>query len=180
MPAVKPRSRASLRHAPREDAVTMLKNDHARVDELFKRFAALKSGGARKGALVAKICDELDVHMDIEEQIFYPGIRAAIGADALMDEAAVEHGSFKTLIEELRFLKPGDTQYDARVTVLAEYVRHHVKEEHEQMFPKARKTDIDLVALADAMRARKRDLVGPAARTQELFALSLAYPGMMV
>jgi hypothetical protein len=107
-------------------------------------------------------------------------MRAALRDEALMDEAGVEHESFKTLIGQLRSLQPGEEQYAARVTVLGEYVKHHVKEEHGQMFPKARKTDVDLVALADAMRARRRELQDGDGRTQELFALTLAYPGMMV
>lgn len=168
------------RSAAKQDAVAMLEADHAKVGAMFERFATMKADGVKKAALVAKICDELETHMDIEEEIFYPSVRAAIRAGDLMDEAGVEHESFKALIGQLRALKPGEGQYDARVTVLGEYLRHHVKEEQEQMFPKARKTQIDLVALADAMRARRRELLGGGSRTQELFALTLAYPGMMI
>jgi hypothetical protein len=145
-----------------EDAIELLADDHVRAAELFARFAALKSNGAQKAALVERICDELELHARIEEEIFYPSVRALIGDDDMMDEAAVEHEIAGLLIQQLRVLRPGDFRYDAKVTVLHEYVRHHVDAEQLQMFPKLRETGIDLVALGRALKARKRQLKAPA------------------
>jgi hemerythrin-like domain-containing protein len=146
--------------APRApDAIAMLKADHAKVDEMFSRYETLR-GAERKKKLVAQICDELKIHTRIEEEIFYPTVRAAIGDDALMDEATVEHQSAKELIRQLEGMSVDDDLYDAKVKVLGEYIKHHVKEEHEEMFPKARRSDVDLAELGARMRERKASLGG--------------------
>lgn len=142
------------------DAVALLKEDHKRVDALFKRFAKLEDDGEAKAALVDEICEELRIHTQVEEEIFYPAVREAIGDDDLMDEADVEHESAKTLMAQLACIKPGDDRYDAKVTVLGEYIRHHVKEEQEEMFPQARAAKVDLKALGAKMAARKQELSG--------------------
>jgi hypothetical protein len=131
----------------------MLRADHARVAQLFARFEAAR-GAERKEKLAERICDDLEVHTELEEKVFYPAVRGAIHDDALMDEATVEHQTAKNLIEEIRSMSPSDDLYDARVKVLGEYVQHHVKEEHTEMFPKARKSGVDLRDLAERMRAR--------------------------
>jgi hemerythrin-like domain-containing protein len=138
----------------------MLKDDHKRVDATFKRFDKMKADGEEKRALVNVICNELKIHTAVEEKIFYPAVCEVIRDDNLMDEADVEHESAKALIAQLEGMKPGDDHYDAKVAVLGEYIRHHVKEEHEQMFPKARKTKVDLKALGAAIAQRKRELSG--------------------
>jgi hypothetical protein len=150
--------------APRRagDALALLADDHARVAQWFARFAKLRSDGPQKAALVLRICDAIELHARVEEEIFYPTVRALIGDDDLMDEAAVEHEAVKSLVEQLRALRPGDFHYDAKVTVLGEYVRHHVDEEQRQMFPKVRRTGIDLIALGRALKARRRQLRFPA------------------
>jgi hemerythrin superfamily protein len=140
------------------DAIALLKADHAAVDALFKQFDALKSDGPRKAALVRKICDELTIHTTIEEEIFYPAARVAIGDEDLMDEADVEHDGAKDLIADLRDMNPGDDHYDAKVTVLSEYIKHHVKEEHTEMFPKAKSSDLDTRELGAQLQARKDEL----------------------
>jgi len=127
---------------------------------------------------VERICDELELHTRIEDELFYPSIRPSIGDDDLMDEAQVEHESAKALIEQLRGMKPGDTLYDAKVTVLGEYVKHHVKEEQDEMFPKVEKIDLDLVALGRALKTRKRQLKGES-DAQGLLGLG-ALRGMMI
>ena len=108
--------------------------------------------------MVEPICSELTVHTTIEEEIFYPAVREAIDDEDLMDEADVEHASAKELIAQLEAANPGDDQYDAKVTVLGEMIDHHVKEEEGEMFPKARKADIDSAALGEEMAARKAEL----------------------
>ncbi len=140
------------------DAIALLKADHAEVSALFDKFESMKSDGPRKAALVKQICDELTVHATIEEEIFYPAARAAIGDEDLMDEADVEHDGAKDLIAQLRGMKPGDDHYDTKVTVLSEYIKHHVKEEHTEMFPKARSADLDTRALGAALKERKAAL----------------------
>jgi hemerythrin-like domain-containing protein len=118
------------------------------------------------------------MHARVEEELFYPSVRPQIRDDELMDEAAVEHDSLKALIEQLRNMKPGDANYDATVTVLHEYVKHHVKEEQDEIFPKVKQMDLDLVALGRAIKTRKRQLKGES-DAQGLFGLT-AFPGMMI
>lgn len=144
-----------------KDAVALLRADHALVSELFGKFEKMKGDGPQKKALVERICNELTVHTKIEEEIFYPAARAALkqkGED-LLDEAEVEHAGAKNLIAQLRRMSPGEDLYDAKVTVLSEYIKHHVKEEHTELFPKVKKTALDLKALGGRMEARKRALM---------------------
>jgi hemerythrin superfamily protein len=143
-----------------EDAFSLLTADHKRVKSLFKAFESLKDAGddAEKAALVETICNELTVHARVEEEIFYPAIREAIDDEDLMDEADVEHASAKELIAQLEQLEPGADRYDAMVTVLGEYVDHHVEEEEGEMFSKARRADIDGAVLGEAMALRKIEL----------------------
>lgn len=143
------------------DAVSILTEDHKKVKKMFTDFDKLmKSEGneEEKGALVEKICEELIVHTQIEEEIFYPAVRAAIDDDALMDEADVEHTGAKDLIVQLQKMEPGDDHYDAKVVVLGENIDHHVKEEQDEMFPKAKKAKLDLAALGAEMLERKQEL----------------------
>jgi hypothetical protein len=144
----------------------MLKEDHAKVEAMFARFEKTR-GEAQKEKLAETICEELKIHTTIEEELFYPAARAALKqADMeLMEEAQVEHDSAKALIEQIEAGSPSDERYDALVKVLGEYVKHHVKEEQNEMFPKVRQTDLDLVALGDRMKKRKESLQGgPATR----------------
>ena len=144
-------------------AIALLTADHAQVKKMFKEFDALKKANgsnAAKAALVEQICHELTVHAQIEEEIFYPAVRAAVDDDDLMDEADVEHAEVKELISQLEAMKPGDDHYDAKVKVLGENVDHHVEEEQGEMFVKAKKAKIDTAKLGAQMAARKKDLRG--------------------
>jgi hemerythrin superfamily protein len=143
-----------------DGAVEVLADDHERIEQLFARFDKLESNGPRKASLVERICDEIELHARIEEEIFYPSVRAAIADDELMDEAAVEHETAKSMIDQLRALRPGDFHYDAKVSVLGEYIRHHVDHEERAIFPHARRIGMDLVALGRALKARRRQLKG--------------------
>jgi hemerythrin superfamily protein len=148
-----------------EDAITLLTADHAKVKKLFKEFADLKEedGSAEdKSALVTQICNELRVHTEIEEEIFYPAVRKAIDDGDLMDEALVEHAGAKELIAQLEDMSPDDELYDAKVTVLGEQIQHHVKEEEGEMFPKAKKAKVDGEALGVEMTERKAELMAEA------------------
>lgn len=142
------------------DAISLLTEDHKKVKKMFKDFETLMKSEDKeeeKGDLVETICKELTVHMQIEEEIFYPAARAAIDDD-LMDEADVEHAGAKDLIAQLQEMDPGDDHYDAKVTVLGENIDHHVKEEEEEMFPKAKKAKLDLADLGAQMLQRKQEL----------------------
>lgn len=144
-----------------KDAITLLTEDHNKVKKLFKEFEKLhEDGGSSKEVfgVVRQICMELAVHTQVEEEIFYPALRKALDEDDLMDEADVEHDGAKSLIAQLETMKPGDDHYDAKVTVLGEYIEHHVKEEHSDMFPKARKAKLDMAELGEQMMRRKEEL----------------------
>ena len=147
--------------AREQDAISILTEDHERVEKMFMEFEKLMDSEGmevQKGALVERICEELTVHTQIEEEIFYPAVRAAIDDDDLMDEADVEHAGAKELIAQLQDMEPGDDHYDAKVTVLGENIEHHVQEEQDEMFPKARQAKLDLAALGAQMLERKQEL----------------------
>ena len=150
--------RRSTRRKP--DALRMLKDDHDKVKDLFEKFQNARRDENRKSEIAQTICKELTVHTQLEEEIFYPAVRAAINDDDVMNEAAVEHGSAKELIAEIEKMSPDEYMFDAKVKVLGEFVNHHIREEQNEMFPQVRKTDLDLNALAERMRSRKQQLVG--------------------
>jgi len=146
------------------DAIALLSADHKEVDALFKEYEKLCKADAddgEKGLLAAQICAMLTVHATIEEELFYPAARAALEDDGqdLLDEAVVEHASAKDLIAQIEDANPGDELFDAKVQVLGEYIRHHVKEEETELFPKVKKAKADLVALGAALAGRKEELV---------------------
>jgi hemerythrin superfamily protein len=148
----------------KNDAIELLKEDHKKVKDLFEKFEALSDRSkVNKKKIADQICLELTVHAQIEEEIFYPAVRDPIKDDDLMDEAVVEHASAKDLIAQISEMDPGDDLYDAKVKVLSEQIEHHVKEEEDEMFPKVRKTKLDLVALGEQMAARKEELMAAAA-----------------
>jgi len=113
----------------------------------------------QKKALVAQICTELSVHAQIEEEIFYPAVKKALKDTELVPEATVEHATLKALIAQVEGIEPDGEMFEAKITVLSEYVKHHVKEEEEEMFPKAKATDLDMVELGAQMATRKLELL---------------------
>lgn len=143
------------------DAVKLLKDDHKEVETMFEQYEDLEDD-AEKQALADKICLALTVHAQIEEEIFYPATREAIEDDDLLDEAEVEHASAKQLIAEIQGMKAGDRLFDAKVTVLGEYINHHVEEEEGEMFPECRDSDLDLKSLGAELAARKEELMAEA------------------
>jgi len=142
---------------PRE-ATAMLRSDHKKVSGLFDEFEKTRSA-KRKKAIVAEICMELTIHTTVEEEIFYPAVKAALKDHELIPEANVEHASVKDLIAQVKGMEPDGEMYDARVKVMGEFVKHHVKEEQNEMFPKAKKTKLDMVALGAQMAERKAALL---------------------
>jgi hemerythrin superfamily protein len=159
--ATRPQGRGTAE--PPQDAIAALTADHRKVKALFKEFARSKESGgrkdpARKSELVSQICNELKIHAEIEEEIFYPAVRKAIEDSDLMDEALVEHAGAKDLIAQLEEMDVDDELYDARVTVLGEQIDHHVKEEESEMFPKAKKAKVDTERLGIQMESRRAEL----------------------
>jgi hemerythrin-like domain-containing protein len=153
-----PAKKTPARKAASQDAIALLRADHKLVSDLFEQFEKTRSD-ARKAAIVAQICKELTVHTEIEEEIFYPAVKAALKDHELVPEANVEHASVKDLIAQVEGKTPDGEMYDARVKVMGEFVKHHVKEEQNEMFPKAKKTKLDMVALGEQMAARKQELM---------------------
>ena len=144
---------------PMSDALALLTRDHDEVKRMFKEYEGLKDrSSAARQALAAQICNALTVHTQVEEELFYPAVRDALDDDDLMDEADVEHEAAKNLIAEIEEMNPDESHYDAKVKVLGEEIEHHVKEEEEKMFPKVRKTRLDLRALGVEMAERKAEL----------------------
>jgi len=149
----KPRQSAQV-----QDATTLLRVDHQRVSRLFAAYEKTPTT-ARKKQLVAEICNELALHAQVEEEIFYPEVKRALNDQVLVPEATVEHASLKALMVQIDGVEPDGEMFDAKIKVLAEYVSHHVKEEQEQIFPKARASDLDLVALGTRLAERKAEIL---------------------
>jgi len=142
------------------NALELLKQDHAKVKQSFKEFEKMDhEDEATMQEMVRAVCAELKAHTTIEEEIFYPAVRAAIEDEDLMNEAQVEHQSAKELIAQLEGMKPDDPMYSATFTVLGEYVLHHVKEEESEMFPQVRKAKLDLEELGAKIMERKQQLL---------------------
>lgn len=145
----------------RQDALALLKADHRKVEKLFQQFEKARDG-ARKQALVRQICEELVVHAMIEEEIFYPACSGEIEDEDGLEEAYVEHDGAKVLIAELMAGAPDDEFFDAKVMVLSEQIKHHVKEEEkrsEGIFAQAKKADLDLDELGAKLMERKQELL---------------------
>ena len=156
------RAKAKTRSGSKDgkgDAIALLKADHRQVEEWFEQFEKARDEG-RKQDLAARICKALKVHTTIEEEIFYPAFLDATEDKDLHHEAEIEHDGAKKLIAEIEGSNSKDDYFDARVTVLSEMIKHHVREEEQPggMFAKARKSDIDLVELGEQLRARKIEL----------------------
>jgi hypothetical protein len=145
--------------ASRRDAIALLKADHRQVEGWFAQFKKAKKS-ERKKTLATKICDALKVHTRIEEEIFYPAFLVATQDTDLHHEAEVEHAAAKRLIGEIEAMRAEDEYFDAKVKVLSEMIKHHVKEEEKPggMFAEARKADMDLDDLGRRMAARKKEI----------------------
>ncbi|SEQ96303.1 Hemerythrin HHE cation binding domain-containing protein [Solimonas aquatica] len=145
-----------------EDAIAMLIADHKKVKDIFKQFEKLndqKGSEQHKAELALQAGQELKIHMQIEEEIFYPAVRKALHDEDMIDEAVVEHAGARKLIEEIESMQPSEALYDAKVIVLGEQIEHHVKEEEAEMFPKVRKSKVDTLELGAEMMKRKLALM---------------------
>lgn len=158
------KARARGAAASPTDAILLLEADHQAVDTDFEAFAQL-TDAVEKKALAAKICLALTVHAIIEEEIFYPAAREALGPIDLLDEAIVEHEGAKVLVAQIKAMAPDLPLFDAKVSVLGEQVRHHVREEEDELFPQIRETKLDLEVLGERLAARKAELLAQLAPT---------------
>lgn len=146
--------------APRENAITLLTADHRKVAQIFAQYEKVKDDDMEQKQELAKLaCAELTIHAQVEEELLYPALRNVLAESDLIDEAEVEHGSIKKLIAALESSAPEDRFYDANMKVLSEYVKHHVEEEQDEIFPKAKKAkELDLVEMGEEIRRRKVQL----------------------
>ena len=147
----------------KEDAIQLLKQDHREVEALFKEFEKLEEeGGGAVEPIIATACTELKIHDKLETEVFYPAIREGASEEEiadLLDEAEVEHTSVRELIQKIEGMQADDEKRNAHFTVLVEYVKHHVKEEEKEMFPKVKKLGLDLKSLGAQMKERKTALM---------------------
>ncbi|WP_333872923.1 hemerythrin domain-containing protein [Methylobacter sp.] len=141
-----------------QDATVLLKSDHKLVRDLFAEYEETHSA-AKKKKIVAQICNELTVHAQIEEEIFYPAVKKALKDKELIPEAQVEHATLKSLIAQVEGAEPDGEMFDATIKVMSEYVKHHVKEEQNEIFPKAKSTDLDMIKLGAMLSERKEELL---------------------
>jgi len=150
-----------MARAAQSDAIALLKADHRKVEDLFAKFEKARDA-EKKQQLATQICTELTIHTIIEEEIFYPACREAIKDEDLLDESFVEHDGAKVLIAELEAGSPSEEFYDAKMSVLSEQIKHHVREEEKPsqgLFAQARAAGLDLVQLGTRMQARKQELM---------------------
>ena len=161
-------SRSSTSHqtqrkaaASQPDAVEFLKSQHREVEDLFKQFEKLGEDDAseEKEPIVRMACEKLTMHASLEEEIFYPAAREVEDVDSLLNEAEVEHGTAKDLIATLDSMDASDPMFCANFTVLSEYIKHHVKEEENELFPKIKKSDLDLDTLGQELAERADELM---------------------
>ncbi|MGZ9187675.1 MAG: hemerythrin domain-containing protein [Candidatus Binatia bacterium] len=142
------------------NATQMLRQDHKKVNALFDKFEQGKAGDAKR-RLAKQAMNELKVHAQVEEEIFYPAVKKAIDASELVDEAEKEHQAAKSLISQLEkagVQDNGEADFDAKFTELMQAIQHHVEEEEGEMFPQVEDSELDLAALGARMMKRKQEL----------------------
>ena len=147
----------------KDDAIELLKKDHREVEGLFKEFEKLEEDGEEAvQQVIATACTELEIHDKLETEIFYPAVREQAEQEEiedLLNEVEVEHKGVRDLIQTIKGMDPADEKRNAHFTVLMEYVKHHVKEEEKEMFPKLKKVDIDMEQIGTQMKERKAELM---------------------
>lgn len=156
--------------ATASDAISLLKSDHRQVESWFAEFQSAR-GATRKQDLARRICQALEIHTQIEHEIFYPAFLEMTGEEDIHHEAEVEHDGAKKLIAEIESSSPADDYFDAQVKVLSEMIKHHVNEEEKRggMFAKARESQMDLRFLGEQLAARKAELSGSGAAARGPF-----------
>ena len=150
---------AATSHRSPADAIALLRADHQQVSALFEQYEKARLASKKK-AIVGEICSALRVHAQIEEELFYPAAKATLKDHELVPEALVEHASLKALMAQIEGKDPNGEEFDAKVKVLSEYVKHHVKEEQNELFPKVRASRLDIRDLGARLALRKAELLG--------------------
>lgn len=144
------------------DAIDVLSEDHKKIFKMFAEFQKIRKDESRntdlKQELVERACTKLTIHRQIEEEIFYPALRIVADDPLTLEKAEVEHMMAQQLITDLESMQPDDELYDAKFTVLSEYVRHHIEEEQEKIFPIAKKSKLNLVQLGEELHHRMEEL----------------------
>jgi hypothetical protein len=141
-------------------ALELLSSDHRKVEDLFAQFEEMKEQeDDSRVAIAQKICAELTIHAQVEEDLFYPWLRENLDETDMVAEAEVEHATAKQLIAEIQPVGAADESYDAKVKVLSEYIKHHVKEEEDEIFPEVAGEEEELDELGQEMAARKAELM---------------------
>src|SRR5262252_4787864 len=138
------------------NAIEMLREDHRKVKKLFEEFEHTEEEQSKE-QIVEHTLRELEVHAALEEEIFYPAAEEQIGETNSIDEAREEHHVVKLLIGELKKMSANDDRYDAKYTVLAENVKHHIEEEESELFPKL-EGRLDAEEVGAEMETRKEQL----------------------
>ena len=161
MPTAQTSTGKTAARRTKNDAIKLLTADHAKVKKMFKELEKLSKKDDEEGKqeLATQICQELMVHAQLEEEIFYPAAREAIEDEDLMNEAVVEHNSAKELIAQIQSMGASDPMFDATVKVLGEYVNHHIEEEQNEIFPKVEKAKVDLEEIGAEIAQRKEELM---------------------
>lgn len=152
---------AGTDHGGSADALALLRNEHEQVRLLFAQYEGMRGiedAEEMMAELVDDICDALLVHTMLEEELFYPALRAALGDDELLDEAELEHAGTRELISQLEVMYPGDEHFDATLAVLFEETEHHIAQEEGEMFEQARAAGLDLVELGRRLALRRAQL----------------------
>lgn len=144
----------------KHDAIEQLKADHRKAEDLFEKYEVAKKSANKeeKYEIGREVCAALLIHMELEEMLFYPEACDAIQKKELISEAIVEHQGAKTLIDELGNTSIDSSMFDAKVGVLDEQIRHHVKEEENELFPRVRESELDLDELGKKMEKQKEQL----------------------
>ena len=141
---------------------TLLKEDHKKVKDLFKEWEDCGDRAIQKRkAISEKVFEELEIHTTVEEEIFYPALRASGDEELekLLNEAFEEHAVVKELIEEMKSLDSEDETFQAKFKVMSENVKHHIEEEEGELFPLAKKAlKESSEEVGDEMKERKTEL----------------------
>jgi Hemerythrin HHE cation binding domain len=141
------------------NAVQMIRQDHKKVEGLFKKFDQAKNHSAKK-RIADQVVQELEVHTTLEEEIFYPAVRKELGDEEMIDEDEKEHQQAKDIIQELKTMDGEDEQLEEKFSELVECIKHHVEEEQGEMLPKAEEGEMDLAHYGKQMSERKKELTG--------------------
>jgi hypothetical protein len=144
--------------ATADQCLWLLIHDHRTMQELFRRIAEPGLEPAVKHTLVTRACEHIRMHQQLEEEVFYAVLAEKLDDTRELDEGLVEHGMISELAQRVARMTPADEQFDATVTVLGEYLNHHLREEERDLFPQVRRASIDFGNLLDAMTDFRRRL----------------------